>query len=530
MREYQEDLNLKIKAETPIIQIISYEWRRIHGCAIKAARETNKELFLWNNAQGLQKRRFEDNKWNEEEPDMRDPIAALRWYQNPDTTNSILIMEDLFVYFDSMQWRELVGLLRTTQRTKSGNNLILSQPIRNLPDLLEKDVYILEIPLPDKGIIQTVIKLVISELGLEENKAPEEDFLTVAEAALGLTELEASYTFKEIALSKGRLTKDEIAEIVERKEQIIKKSRTLEYFHPREGFKDVGGLDSLKDWLKTRKAGFDPDAEEFGMTPPKGVLLLGVQGCGKSLVAKAIASEWNLPLLKFDLGKVFGGVIGESEANIRKAQSVAEAVSPSILWIDEIEKGLSGVESSNRSDAGTTSRVFGTMLTWMQEKEKPVFVIATANNIEQLPPELLRKGRFDEIFFVDLPGSKSREEIWSIHLNKRMGKDRYKKAKFDLKQLAKESKGYSGAEIEEAINDALYIAYNKDRELQTKDLIKSIESTYPLSKVMADNITSLRKWAEVRARLASKEKTEEIAITKEKVPKLKQEVDNPFID
>lgn len=532
MREYQEELDLKIKAGTPIIQIVSSEWRRIHGCAVKAAKKVEKDLYLWNNSNGLRKWRFDNSppSWNDEEPDMRDPLEALRWFQEEDRNETILLMEDLFAYFDSMQWRELIGLLRTVQRTKRNNTLLLSQPFRDLPRQLEKDVYILEIPLPDRDILQTVLKSVIAELGMDENTAPEDDFKVISEAALGLTDLEASYTFKEIALSKKKLTKEEIPHIVERKEQIIKKSGILEYFHPKEGFKDVGGLESLKEWLKTRKAGFDPDAEEFGMTPPKGVLLLGVQGCGKSLIAKSIASEWNLPLLKFDLGKVFGGIIGESEANIRKALSVAEAVSPSILWIDEIEKGFSGVESSNRSDSGTTARVFGTMLTWMQEKDKPVFVIATANNIEQLPPELLRKGRFDEIFFVDLPGEKSREEIWSIHLMRRMGKNRYRKAKIDLKELVKESKGYSGAEIEEAINEGLYYAYNADRELKPEDLKNAIINTYPLSKVMADKITNLRKWAKVRARLASKEKAEEIFNPKEKIPKLKQEMDNPFIN
>jgi len=266
------------------------------------------------------------------------------------------------------------------------------------------------------------------------------------------------------------------------------------------------------------------------MTPPKGVLLLGVQGCGKSLIAKAIASEWNLPLLKFDLGKVFGGFVGESEANIRKALNIAEAVSPSILWIDEIEKGLSGVASSGMTDSGTTARVFGTMLTWMQEKEKPVFVIATANNIEQLPPELLRKGRFDEIFFVDLPGFNSRKEIWEIHLTKRLGNRRYEDVNFDLDRLSKESIGYSGAEIEEAINEALYTAYNQDREVKLDDIIKSLKNTYPLSKVMAESINNLRRWAKIRARLASEEEEESIMAPTEKIPKLKQEIANPFID
>jgi len=528
MREYQEELNLKIKAGTPITQIISYEWRRIHGCVIRAARENECSLYLWNNSRGIQKWDETDRTFTEENK-MKEPKQALEWFLKDDLENAILLMEDLSNYFDSMQWREIVGRLRTISRVRRKRNLILAQPVRNLPPQLEKEVYILEIPLPDRDILRTAIDAVIHELDLSDEQAPENDLPALCEAALGLTELEATYTFREISIAKERLSRFEIQDIIERKEQIIRKSQILEYFHPREGFGDIGGLKNLKIWLQTRKMGFEADAVSFGMTPPKGVLLLGVQGCGKSLVAKAISSEWQLPLLRFDLGRVFGGIIGESESNIRRALNVAEAVSPSILWIDEIEKGLSGVESSNRSDSGTTARVFGTMLTWMQEKEKPVFVIATANNIEQLPPELLRKGRFDEIFFVDLPGFKSRQEIWSIHLKKRLGEHRYSKGDYDINNLANESIGYSGAEIEEAINEALYVAYYNDREVTDEDLITSIKETYPISKVMGEKIMKLREWASARARMASHEDVEKIEIPKDGPPKLKNEVDNPFI-
>ncbi len=535
-QDYQDELNLKIKAGTPLIQITSYEWRRIHGCVLKASLQTNKEFFLWNNSEGIKKWDKTDKEFKQE-ADIREPAEALTWFRTQAPPLTILLMEDLHVYFDSMQWREILGALRAVSRNTESKILILSQPIRRLLPELEKDVYILDIPLPHVGILKTVIKSAIStieketQINLKDHQVPESDRDSIAEAALGLTDMEATYTIKEIIHSQERLTEEEIPLIVERKEQIIKKSGILEYFHPQEAFGDVGGLDNLKSWLQNRKAGFRPEAKDFGMTPPKGVLLLGVQGCGKSLLAKAIASEWKLPLLKFDLGKVFGGVVGESEGNIRRALGIAEAVSPSILWIDEIEKGLSGVGSSNRTDSGTTARVFGTMLTWMQDKEKPVFVIATANNIEQLPPELLRKGRFDEIFFVDLPGSKSREEIWKIHLEKRLTSGRFKDCGFDLSKLAEVSKWYSGAEIEEAINEALYIAYNAEREVSIEDLSQTIQATYPLSKVMAEKITKLREWAEVRARSASQENIESLELKEgEKIPKLKQEIDNPFME
>ncbi len=535
-RNYNEELDLKVKAGIPIIQIISYEWRRIHGMVLKAAKNNDRLFYRWNNTQGLLVWDMTDNCFKTENNELREPTDMLTWFKEQSKKDSILLIEDLHLYFDAMQFREIFGHLRTIYQTevdlstKQNRTLVLSQPIQLLPKELDKEIYVMEIPLPNVDTLETVLHKVESDIKLDPDQTDEKEKHEIAQAALGLTDLEAEYSFKEIGIEQKQLTPDEIPLIIERKEQIIRKSRILEYFHPDEKMADVGGLENLKEWLRNRKAGFHQDAIDFGMTPPKGVLLLGVQGCGKSLVAKAIASEWKLPLLKFDLGKVFGGIIGESETNIRKALNVSEAISPSILWIDEIEKGLSGVGSSDRSDAGTTARVFATLLTWMQEKEKPVFVIATANNIEQLPPELLRKGRFDEIFFVDLPGEKSRKEIWEIHLKKRL-RGRYKEVKLDVKGLMNKSGGYSGAEIEEAINEGLYFAFNSDREIETKDLLSSIENTVPLSKVMGEKIMNLRKWAKVRARLASDETLEDISLKESKeIPKLKQEAsDNPFI-
>ncbi len=535
-RNYNDEMDLKVKAGVPIIQIISYEWRRIHGMVLKVAKNNDRLFYRWNNTQGLQVWDITDNCFKAENNEIREPTEILTWFKEKSKRNSILLMEDLYLYFDAGQYREIFGHLRTIFQnevdlsTRQNRTLVLSQPIQLLPKELDKEIYVLEIPLPDVDTMGTVLNKVENDIKLDPDKTDETEKHEIAQAALGLTDLEAEYAFKEIGIEQKQLTPDEIPFIIERKEQIIRKSRILEYFHPDESLSDVGGLENLKEWLKNRKAGFHQDAIDFGMTPPKGVLLLGIQGCGKSLVAKAIASEWKLPLLKFDLGKVFGGIVGESEANIRKALNVSEAVSPSILWIDEIEKGLSGVGSSDRSDGGTTARVFATLLTWMQEKEKPVFVIATANNIEQLPSELLRKGRFDEIFFVDLPGEKSRKDIWEIHLKKRL-RGRYKEVKLNMKDLINESSGYSGAEIEEAINEGLYLAYNNDREIETKDLLSSIRRTVPLSKVMGEKIMNLRKWAKVRARLASDEALGDIPLKESKeIPKLKQEAsDNPFI-
>nr|WP_239582826.1 AAA family ATPase [Bacillus tianshenii] len=300
----------------------------------------------------------------------------------------------------------------------------------------------------------------------------------------------------------------------------------LEYYHPNESLSNIGGLDNLKDWIEERGNAYSQEAREYGLNLPKGVLLLGVPGCGKSLTAKAISRSWNFPLLRFDLGKVFGGLVGESERNIREALDVAKAISPCILWIDEIEKGLSGVQSSGSSDGGTTSRVFGTFLTWMQEKKEPVFVIATANNIGLMPPELLRKGRFDEIFFVDLPTVEERMNIYEIHINNKGRNPR----EFDLEQIATKSFGFSGAEIEEVLNESLFRAFNQGRDVTTEDILYSIGQICPLSKTMSETITGLRKWASARARLASSRAGEEFLQSEEKVPKLKQEISNPFLN
>jgi SpoVK/Ycf46/Vps4 family AAA+-type ATPase len=254
----------------------------------------------------------------------------------------------------------------------------------------------------------------------------------------------------------------------------------------------------LKDWLRKRRMAFSDDARKFGLPTPKGVLLIGVQGCGKSLCAKAVASLWRVPLLRLDLGRVFSSLVGSSEQNVRQAIQIAESVAPAILWMDEIEKALAGTQSSSFSDAGTTSRVFGTFITWLQEKTAPVFVIATANSISQLPPELLRKGRFDEIFFVDLPDRSEREDIFKIHIVKR-GRD---PEKFDMKKLADTSEGFSGAEIEEAVASALFDVFDTHQELTTESILQNLQATFPLSRTMKEEIENIREWAQDRARPA----------------------------
>ena len=288
--------------------------------------------------------------------------------------------------------------------------------------------------------------------------------------------------------------------------QVIKKTGILEFINTEYKIEDIGGLENLKGWLIKRNNSWSESAKKYCLPSPKGVLITGVPGCGKSLTAKATSAIWQLPLLKLDFGKIFAGIVGSSEENMRKALKTAEAVAPSILWVDEIEKSLSGMNSSG--DSGTSSRIFGTFLNWMQDKEAPVFVIATANNISGLPPELLRKGRFDEIFFVDMPTQKEREEIFKVHLNKRL-KDAEVSGKIQVndalcKKLAQMTEGLVGAEIEQIIIDSLYEAYFNKRALTFEDLTSTIKNVVPLSVTQKEQIISLREWANVRAVAATK--------------------------
>jgi SpoVK/Ycf46/Vps4 family AAA+-type ATPase len=298
----------------------------------------------------------------------------------------------------------------------------------------------------------------------------------------------------------GQLTDDEVDIVLSEKKQLIRRNGILEFMEVDETIDSVGGLEELKHWLTQRSNAFTERAREYGLPQPKGMLILGVPGCGKSLIAKTTSRLWGLPLLRLDLGRVYdGSTVGRSEANLRNALRTAESISPAILFIDEIDKAFSGSTGSSDSDGGTSGRIFGTFLTWMQEKTSPVFVMATANRVERLPSEFLRKGRFDEIFFVDLPNEEERKEIFRIHLQKR----RRDISRFDLDQLTKVCEGFSGAEIEQGLISAMYEAFAQGREFTQLDIIAAIRATLPLSKTMNEQVTALRDWARQRARPAA---------------------------
>ncbi len=522
-----------------LIQVISYETFRVHAEVNHAAEKLEWNWYVWSRVEGLKKWNWDQgslqNQGEEQWKELRKAEEILQLFAgegvkglDPLPAKSILILEDFHFELNSQEVGErainAIKRLRNIALQKPAEKaLIMLQPYYFLPKDLEKEVRLVEMPYPDVEDIEEILKTVAEKQG---SPLTGDISKRVLKAALGMTMSEMEIAFGKAFVEAKQVSEKEIPIIISEKENIIKKSGHLEYFHPRESISDVGGLKNLKEWAERRNKAFGDGAKDFGLDTPKGILLLGIPGTGKSLFAKAIANQWQFPLLRLDMGKIFGGIVGESERNIREALKIAEALAPSILWVDEIEKGLSGIGSSNMSDGGTSARVLGTFLTWMQEKEAPVFVVATANNLT-LPPELLRKGRIDEIFFVDLPGPKSRKEIFSIHLNLK----KRKPIDFDLDDLVAHSKGFSGAEIQEAVKEGLFVAFDQGRKLETRDIRDALDKTYPLAKVMGDQLDELRKWASGRTVMASEEEFDGVDVNQgdEDRPVLPQEYNNPFI-
>jgi len=492
-----KEIDVLVRARYPLIYVVSWEEERILERLKEMAGRRQKKLFIWSITRGIFKLEDEPSKIDES---TRDPINALNYVEKcPDP--ALFVFLDFHSYLNDQttvrKLRDLVNNLKSTYE-----NLIIISPVLTVPIELEKEFVVIDYDLPNYEEINGLLEGIIEVLSKSQEVKVEltaEIKERLVKAALGLTRSEAENAFARAVVLDKRLDINDIDKILEEKKQAIRKSKLLEYYESKEEFANVGGLDILKDWLSKRGAAFTQKAQEFGLPQPKGILLIGVQGCGKSLTAKAVASLWKLPLLRLDIGSVFSGIVGSSEENMRRAIRTAETLAPIILWIDEIEKGLSGVQSSTFSDAGTSARVFSTFLTWLQEKTAPVFVIATANNIQLLPPELLRKGRFDEIFFVDLPCANDRKEIFDIHIKKRKRDPQ----KFDLEALSQDSEGFSGAEIEQAVISSLYDAFLGNRDINTKDISRNIKESVPLSITMKESIDGTRNWAKQRARCAS---------------------------
>jgi ATP-dependent 26S proteasome regulatory subunit len=507
---FRQTFSELLKARHPVLLVESYEEDRVVDEIVAIAGDsqlvrTPRQVRVWSATSGLAAP-------GETGPaGTRSPQAALEEALRA-TEPTVFVMKDLHHYLgsdhrpaDPVLLRLLRDAAAAFQRSPQPSCLILLSPALSLPADVEKDVTIVDFPIPDATQLRGVLDGMI-----EANKGrariamecSDDDLERLTKAALGLTLHEAENAFARAMVERGSLSADDVAVVAEQKAQTIRKSGILEVVAATGSVDDIGGLENLKRWLAKRDGSWLDSAAAWGLPSPKGVLVTGVPGCGKSLTAKCTASMWGLPLLRMDVGRVFAGLVGSSEQNMRTALRTAEAVAPVVLWIDEIEKGFAGMGGPS-GDSGTSQRVFGTFLTWLQEKTKPVFVFATANNIDRLPPEFLRKGRFDEIFFVDLPTDGERVPIWRVHLTKRLESEGAGgKLTVDdalLADLVGRSEGYSGAEIEQAVIAALYDAFAERRPLEHSDLGRAIETMVPLSVTQAEQIRALREWADVRA-------------------------------
>lgn len=506
-----DEIRSMLQANFPLIYLATTEYNRVMQKVRSLAFGLGYKFNTWDSVDGLKNHvslpggRLKDIQDHPAAGDTKDPLALLEYIRyglvrEGDKEPEVFALEDFHKFFSQRQMPEMLRKL-SMELKDSNKHIVFISPFTQFPVELDKYITLKAIPLPDKDDLKLRLKAVAG-VGADINPDLEK---YLVDSALGLTDTEADLAFRLAKEKDGFKSMDAVQVISSEKEQIIRKSGILDYVKVDASLeKSVGGLDSLKLWLKRRSKAFEIKAKEFGLKEPKGILLLGVPGCGKSLTAKCIAAEWKQPLLKLDIGKVFSMYVGSSENNIREAIQTAEAVAPCVLWIDEIEKGLA---TQGEHDGGTSTRVFSTILTWMQEKTKPVFVVATANDISSLPPELLRKGRFDEIFFVDLPTKEERKNILKIHLTKnRQGQG------VDLDTIANETKFFNGAEIEEIVKEAMFIAYVNNPNapsVTTRDLQEAAKNVIPLAQTMKAKIDALRDWAKVRARLASSSANEE---------------------
>ncbi|MER3433737.1 MAG: AAA family ATPase [Leptolyngbya sp. ERB_1_1] len=490
----QEELNILLQAQYPLIYLVTSEEERAEqAISILAQTKPPKRLYLWTVTHGIveygQPRSVTQHN-------TVSPEAAIEWVMRQ-REPGIFVFKDLHPFIDSpavTRWlRDAIASFKGTQKA-----IVLMSPVQNIPIELEKEVVLVDFPMPNMTELNQVLTNQLDQV--RTRRITTETREKLLKAALGLTRDEAEKVYRKAQVTAGRLTEEEVDIVLSEKKQLIRRNGILEYIEEDETIDSVGGLEELKHWLKQRSNAFTERAREYGLPQPKGMLILGVPGCGKSLIAKTTSRLWGLPLLRLDMGRVYdGSMVGRSEANLRNALKTAESISPAILFIDEMDKAFAGTTGSADSDGGTSSRIFGSFLTWMQEKTSPVFVMATANRVERLPGEFLRKGRFDEIFFVDLPNAEERKEIFRIHLTKR----RREIDRFDLDQLANVCDGFSGAEVEQALVAAMYEAFAQDREFTQLDIIAASRATLPLSKTMTEQVTALRDWARQRARPAA---------------------------
>jgi SpoVK/Ycf46/Vps4 family AAA+-type ATPase len=484
-----EELDLMLRARHPLIYIVGAEEEPIQAVLAEVAARS-RSLYGWDIVRG----------WDDSGADKGSAIAALgRIAKAPADRAAMFVLRDLHPVLkfplqpnNAPVIREIKNLAGELKRSRK--TLILTSYSLDVPPEFIEEMTVIDFPLPDAEEIEHLIgqlvlpeKLKLSELSREQ----------LVKACQGLGRARIQRVLAQAIAAKQQVTEQDIDRVLEAKRQAIRQTGILEFVTTQESIKQVGGLDRLKQWVRNRQDSFTEEARRYGIPNPKGVLLAGIQGTGKSLSAKTIAHEWRMPLLRLDAGRLFGGLVGESESRVRQVIRIVEAIAPCVLWMDEIDKAFGNINSGFDGDSGTSRRVFGSLITWMQEKTSPVFIVATANNVQMLPAELLRKGRFDEIFFLNLPTEAERREIFQVHLQ-RLRPSRLRE--FDLGLLARHSKQFSGAEIEQVIVDGMHQAFSRGsagnrQDFGTEDIVRALEETVPLAAIAREQIDALKQWA-----------------------------------
>jgi len=489
--KFNNELTLLLKARYPVIFINTIEEDRVEYNIRKHIKTNlNRSIYSWDFVDGY------TNNPNNEGFAKRNPLQALELIERLTAeTPAIFLLKDFNRFLTDIsiarKLKNIGRLLKLQPKT-----IIIIGSDFNIPTELQDLITIVQFPLPIKNEIAQELTRLIESLNIKVNS---ELFESLTQACQGLSLERIRRVLSKIIATYKTIDENSISILLSEKKQIISQTEILEYWSANEKVTNIGGVENLKDWLKKRKTSFGIQASNYGLPTPRGLLLVGIQGTGKSLTAKAIATEWQLPLLKLDVGKLFGGIVGESESRLRQMIEVSETLAPCILWIDEIDKAFSINESNG--DSGTSNRVLATFISWLSEKTKPVFVVATANNVELLPLEIIRKGRFDEIFFLDLPQTPEREQIFKIHIQE-FRPNSWKS--FDYEKLAQLSESFSGAEIKQSIIEGMYHAFYEQREFTTDDICLALNELIPLAQLESNQTKKLQNWASSgRIRLAS---------------------------
>ena len=489
---FSTDFELLLRARYPLIYIPTREEERVEGAIAICAKQGNRSVYIWDFVDGYQ------GNPNDAGFGKRNPVQALELIEKlPTSVSAVFVLRDFYRFLDDVAVARKLKNLARLLKSQPKNVVILSPQI-TIPDDLSEVLTVIDFPLPTGAEIRLELERLMGATGRSLEGRVLDDLVRSCQ---GLSMERIRRVLARAIATHGELQPDDVDLILEEKRQTIRQTQILDFYPATERISDIGGLDNLKEWLLRRGSSFSEKARQYGLPYPRGLLLVGIQGTGKSLTAKAIAHHWHLPLLRLDVGRLFAGLVGESESRTRQMIQLAEALAPCILWIDEIDKAFAGMDG--RGDSGTTSRVFGTFITWLAEKTSPVFVVATANNIAALPPEMLRRGRFDEIFFVGLPSQDERKEIFSVHLG-RLRPHNLKS--YDLGRLAYETPDFSGAEIEQILVEAMHIGFSQNRDFTSEDVLEAASQIIPLARTAQEQIQALQQFAaDGKARLASRQ-------------------------